>query len=452
MTVNGRPTSGPASSRRRPATWSRPSTARGMTMRPSETPDPVVVPTTGVTGAASAPAAAVESDNGGWFDTGGAPVARFDVAVIGAGPAGLAASVAAVEGDARVVLIDASPRIGGQYWRHRAARRRCAPPCVAGVRAPARRRRDGDRCGHARPSRRACRSGTSGMRPDGFVVHALRRRTRAGGAGPHASSCATGAYDRQLPFPGWTLPGVYTAGATQALLKGHGVVVGRRIVVAGTGPFLLPVATGLAEAGATVVGVFEAGRPTAFAAPPADGPAERVEAARGRRLPAGPAGTRRPVPDPLDGHRGARRRSGHRRPRGAAGARLADRPGVGAGARVRRRGGGLRVHAPAGARAPARLRTRARRRTAASLPPSTTTRRAASPACSSRARRPASAGRTWRRRRARSRGSRPPRSGLGRPMDRGSRPDAPAGDGAAAGRSPGRCRRRSRSPPAGSDG
>ena len=92
-----------------------------MTMRPSETPDPVVGPTTGVTGAASAPAAAVESDNGGWFDTGGAPVARFDVAVIGAGPAGLAASVAAVEGDARVVLIDASPRIGGQYWRHRAA-------------------------------------------------------------------------------------------------------------------------------------------------------------------------------------------------------------------------------------------------------------------------------------------------------------------------------------------
>jgi thioredoxin reductase len=79
---------------------------------------------------------------------------------------------------------------------------------------------------------------------------------------------ATGAYDRQLPFPGWTLPGVYTAGGVQALLKGHGVVAGKSVVVAGTGPFLLPVAAGLAEAGATVLGVFEAGRPTAFARHP----------------------------------------------------------------------------------------------------------------------------------------------------------------------------------------
>lgn len=70
---------------------------------------------------------------------------------------------------------------------------------------------------------------------------------------------ATGAYDRQLPFPGWTLPGVFTGGGTQALLKGHGVLAGAKIAVAGTGVFLLAVAAGLAEAGADVVGVFEAG-------------------------------------------------------------------------------------------------------------------------------------------------------------------------------------------------
>ena len=74
---------------------SRPSTGRGMTTGPSEVPA------------------------SGWFDTGGAPAAPFDVAVIGAGPAGLAAAVAAVVGDARVVLLDAAPRLGGQYWRHR---------------------------------------------------------------------------------------------------------------------------------------------------------------------------------------------------------------------------------------------------------------------------------------------------------------------------------------------
>ena len=70
---------------------------------------------------------------------------------------------------------------------------------------------------------------------------------------------ATGAHDRVLPFPGWDLPGVLTAGAAQALLKEHGVVAGRAGLVAGTGPFLLPVAAGLAEAGATVLGVCEAG-------------------------------------------------------------------------------------------------------------------------------------------------------------------------------------------------
>ncbi|MGW4796013.1 FAD/NAD(P)-dependent oxidoreductase, partial [Nonomuraea sp. NPDC004297] len=69
---------------------------------------------------------------------------------------------------------------------------------------------------------------------------------------------ATGAHDRPLPFPGWDLPGVLTAGGAQALLKGGGVPAGRRIVVSGTGPFLLPVATGLAEAGVRVLGVYEA--------------------------------------------------------------------------------------------------------------------------------------------------------------------------------------------------
>ena len=68
-----------------------------MTTGPSDASDPDVSPTTGVSGAAAAPAVAVETDSGGWFDTGGAPVAPFDVAVIGAGPAGLAASVAAVD-------------------------------------------------------------------------------------------------------------------------------------------------------------------------------------------------------------------------------------------------------------------------------------------------------------------------------------------------------------------
>ncbi|RRR96978.1 FAD-dependent oxidoreductase [Glycomyces terrestris] len=76
---------------------------------------------------------------------------------------------------------------------------------------------------------------------------------------------ATGAHDRTLPFPGWHLPGVFSAGAAQALAKGERIAVGRRAVVAGAGPFLLPVAQSLTAAGAHVVGVFEAARPAALA-------------------------------------------------------------------------------------------------------------------------------------------------------------------------------------------
>ncbi|HEU0243551.1 MAG TPA: NAD(P)/FAD-dependent oxidoreductase [Candidatus Limnocylindrales bacterium] len=193
-------------------------------------------------------------------------VTTFDVAVIGAGPAGLAAAAAAVTRGARVALVDGSPRPGGQYWRHRdrddGARRHAWPTFVrlrsavaAAAAAGTLTTFAGHQVWHV--------EGTDGS----FAIHLL---VDGVGAVVRARTIvlATGAYDRQLPFPGWTLPGVYTAGAAQALLKGSGVLVGARIAVAGTGPFLLPVATGLAEAGAEVVGVFEAGRPTSFARHP----------------------------------------------------------------------------------------------------------------------------------------------------------------------------------------
>ncbi|MFP3648314.1 FAD/NAD(P)-binding oxidoreductase, partial [Paraburkholderia sp. SIMBA_054] len=53
---------------------------------------------------------------------------------------------------------------------------------------------------------------------------------------------ASGATDRVLPLPGWTLPGVYTLGAAQVALKAQGCVIGRRVVLAGTGPLLYLVA------------------------------------------------------------------------------------------------------------------------------------------------------------------------------------------------------------------
>src|SRR6185369_7515699 len=68
---------------------------------------------------------------------------------------------------------------------------------------------------------------------------------------------ATGARDRVIPFPGWTLPGVYTLGGAQIALKYQGCAVGRRVVFMGTGPLLYLVAYQYAKAGAAVAAVLD---------------------------------------------------------------------------------------------------------------------------------------------------------------------------------------------------
>ncbi|SER70290.1 NADPH-dependent 2,4-dienoyl-CoA reductase, sulfur reductase [Lentzea xinjiangensis] len=152
------------------------------------------------------------------------------VVVVGAGPAGMAAATTAAGAGAEVVLVDSEPAAGGQFLRGRA---RFAHPGVTHLTdTEAWLVEDGTL--HLR--------GPARLRFDALVV-------------------ATGAYDRPLPFPGWDGPGVITAGAAQALAK-QGVALGHRVIVSGTGPFLLPVAAALRELGATLVGVYEASSPT----------------------------------------------------------------------------------------------------------------------------------------------------------------------------------------------
>ncbi|CAN2201711.1 HcaD Uncharacterized NAD(FAD)-dependent dehydrogenases [Candidatus Nanopelagicaceae bacterium] len=175
------------------------------------------------------------------------------IIVIGAGPAGLAAAEAASRNGSDVALIDSASRLGGQYWRHRLQ--------VSGYRS--------NRADSLFAKVRGAASITYISEATVWSIEREGELIRAnylqGGSESSLTAekliLATGAYDRSLPFPGWDQPRSMTPGAAQALLKGHGVLVGQRVVVAGTGPFLLPVATGLAEAGANVIGLYEAHSP-----------------------------------------------------------------------------------------------------------------------------------------------------------------------------------------------
>jgi thioredoxin reductase len=185
--------------------------------------------------------------------------------VVGAGPAGLAGAVAAADAGMSVTVIDAGTAAGGQFYRQPAARLHARRPQVLHhawrTWLSLRSRFDG----HVEAGRILHLADhhvwfAERMDDDGFRVHALvgpeQRDSVSVTAG--ALLLATGAYERVLPFPGWTLPGVVTAGGAQAMLKGNLVLPGRDVVVAGTGPLLLPVAAGLTAAGARVSALIEA--------------------------------------------------------------------------------------------------------------------------------------------------------------------------------------------------
>lgn len=191
-----------------------------------------------------------------------------ELLIIGAGPAGLAAALAAAPSGARVTLLDDNIAPGGQIWRDGPA---------ATLPAQALRLREAV----ARCTNVQVYCGTrviSAIGPKALLLEDAER-----GWTQHFDTLilCTGARELLLPFPGWTLPGVSGAGGLQALIKAGLPVRGERIVIAGSGPLLLAAAASARKAGARVLRVAEQaslGSVAAFAAQLGRWPSKALQA------------------------------------------------------------------------------------------------------------------------------------------------------------------------------
>jgi NADPH-dependent 2,4-dienoyl-CoA reductase/sulfur reductase-like enzyme len=174
--------------------------------------------------------------------------AGFDVVVVGAGPGGMAAATVAAEAGCRVCLVDDNAAPGGQIWRGLRPESAAKYPHGKGfIHWAARFERTGG----------DVLQGWQVVDQPAPGVLRLERGGESRGVGFRRLILATGARERFLPFPGWTLPGVMGAGGLQALVKSGLDPRGKRVVLAGSGPLLLAVGAALASAGAMVLGIYE---------------------------------------------------------------------------------------------------------------------------------------------------------------------------------------------------
>ncbi len=174
----------------------------------------------------------------------------FDVVVIGAGPAGMAAAAAASQQGADVCLIDDNAKSGGQIWRGHNDQSSKHSPQDRFAQLP-----------------KVLESAHVELRSGAYVVafpapRVLRLETSSGFEDIRYRRLilAAGARERFLPFPGWTLQGVMGAGGLQAMVKAGLPIHGKRVVLSGSGPLLLAVAANLARSGACILGIFEQAR------------------------------------------------------------------------------------------------------------------------------------------------------------------------------------------------
>ncbi|MEM7024307.1 MAG: FAD-dependent oxidoreductase, partial [Pseudomonadota bacterium] len=179
-----------------------------------------------------------------------------DILVVGAGPAGLSAALAARRSGAGVLVLDERPESGGQYYKPIASSHQTSAP-------PDRQFRDGEtlveavRDAGVEVIQGATVWGAFAADDVLALIDGVATVVR-----PSRLILATGAYERAMPIPGWTLPGVMTTGAAQTLARAYQVAPGARVVIAGNGPLNFQLAADLVTRGVDVVAVVEsASRP-----------------------------------------------------------------------------------------------------------------------------------------------------------------------------------------------
>ncbi|UUX50577.1 FAD-dependent oxidoreductase [Nisaea acidiphila] len=184
---------------------------------------------------------------------------RTDLAIIGAGPAGMSAAVAAREAGLDVIVVDEQPAAGGQIWRAIERNARLRPGNLAFLGED-----------YVKGAELAARFAASGAQhwPGSTVWHVespedgdktvtlawdgATRQVRCG-----ALLIASGAMERPVPVPGWTLPGVMTVGAAQTVLKSSGLFPEAPLLLAGSGPLLLLFAAQCLAAGIEIAAVLD---------------------------------------------------------------------------------------------------------------------------------------------------------------------------------------------------
>ena len=176
---------------------------------------------------------------------------EVDLIILGAGPAGMAAAANAANLGLSVLVLDEQPRPGGQIWREveRAAPIRgdiLGKDYTEGARFA--RGLDHPRITHV--------PGASVWQVDATGEVAFSKDGKTEVAHGRRILLANGALERPMPLPGWTLPGVMTAGAAQTLLKASGIVAERAVLV-GSGPLIYLVAAQMVRAGVPPLALVE---------------------------------------------------------------------------------------------------------------------------------------------------------------------------------------------------